>query len=398
MWKNLHLMLLLCFSSYAKGQPTTMAVDHLDFLLGYEPTSKDSLRFGYINRDWSYAIEPRYEAGSDFFGTYANIFKDGISGIVDKSGEEKLFPKYDLVYKYFSNLLLARKDGKYGFINLNDEVVIPLIYNQVGFFNEGYAPVRLEKKWLILDSLGRSVIYDSNLVIGHHLVYRSMVKFDGYYDDTTRNAKMPKRGLFHLSKGVVIPPKYDNLAGWFDEGLCWVQRDGKKGFVSETGEEVIPVEYDELNWEFKEGLVPAKKNGLWGFIDKHNNEIIPFQYELAYNFSEQLAAVQKNGKVGFIDKENNLVIPFQFDPDWCYQFKEGLSPFKQNGMFGYVDKEGEVIIEPNFNSALYFANGIAHVVLDSKRKCFINKKGKILSPIFHEVWEFQGEVARIIVK
>jgi hypothetical protein len=393
------LLAAICCLTYLANAQTdrkSMVLDQFRFMFGYGSRGgNDSLTFGYVDKNLNYICEPTFKAGSDFFGDYANVIKDGVCGLMDKSGKTTFFPQYEIVYKYYSTYLLVKRDGKFGCIRNDGTEVIPIIYDQIGFFSSGHVPVKNGEKWQILDSLGRSVV-DSNIVLGYNSVHDFYVEFEGYYSDTTRNAKKPKKGILHLSRGVVVPPVYDELAGWFSDGLCWAKRNGKQGFVSDAGIEKIPLEYDELVSEFEEGLVTARKGDMWGFIDHQNKVVIPFEYERAYKFSEGLAAVKKNGKIGFIDKNNNLIIPFLFDPDWGYQFKEGLSIFKLHYKFGFINKKGEVVIAPTFASALKFEDGMARVTLPNKKAYFINKKGK-LSSEFIEAWSFQNGIARVVV-
>ena len=44
----------------------------------------------------------------------------------------------------------------------------------------------------------------------------------------------------------MIPCKYDD-AGYFNEGLACVRRNGKEGFINESGIEVIPCKYDKVD-------------------------------------------------------------------------------------------------------------------------------------------------------
>ena len=68
----------------------------------------------------------------------------------------------------------------------------------------------------------------------------------------------------------MIPCKYDD-AGYFNEGLASVRRNGKEGFINESGIEVIPCKYDEVA-PFDEGLARVKLNGKWGTVNKSGVE------------------------------------------------------------------------------------------------------------------------------
>ena len=91
-----------------------------------------------------------------------------------------------------------------------------------------------------------------------------------------------------------------------------VKRDGKYGFIDESGKEVVPFEYD-LAADFSGGLALVKRNGKWGRIDKTGNVVVPLEYDSVGPFSEGLAAVEQNEKCGFIDKTGNVVIPLEYE-------------------------------------------------------------------------------------
>ena len=65
-------------------------------------------------------------------------------------------------------------------------------------------------------------------------------------------------------------------------------------------------EYDDVG-SFSEGLAWVGKDGKYGFVDKQGKLVIPLDYGNAGSFSEGLALVEKNRKLGFIDKKGNVV-------------------------------------------------------------------------------------------
>ena len=56
-------------------------------------------------------------------------------------------------------------------------------------------------------------------------------------------------------------------------------------------------------FENTEGLAYHGKNGKYGFIDQSGNFVIPSIYDDASNFSEGFAAVKQKGKWGYISKD-----------------------------------------------------------------------------------------------
>lgn len=53
--------------------------------------------------------------------------------------------------------------------------------------------------------------------------------------------------------------------GSFGDGLALVEKDGKYGYISATGEAVIPLEWDDA-YDFGNGLAYLEKDGKYGYV------------------------------------------------------------------------------------------------------------------------------------
>jgi hypothetical protein len=186
-----------------------------------------------------------------------------------------------------------------------------------------------------------------------------------------------KYGFMNRSGQVAVSPRYDDV-GDFAEGLAWVKRDGKCGYVDPNGREVIPPQYyTYTNAWFSEGMaaicVGNYGGGKWGFIDRSGAIAIEPQFELAGFFSEGLAFVVKDGKRGFIDKNGDFAIKPRFEmAQW---FSEGLAPARApGGRWGYIDRVGTFVIAPQYDMAQPFSEGLACVDKLVREKTFTEKR------------------------
>jgi len=64
--------------------------------------------------------------------------------------------EYDWVGQFKEGLCPV--NNKYGSINRNNEIVIPIEYDWVGQFKEGLCPVRKDDKWGIINKFNEIVI------------------------------------------------------------------------------------------------------------------------------------------------------------------------------------------------------------------------------------------------
>ncbi len=168
--------------------------------------------------------------------------------------------------------------------------------------------------------------------------------------------------------------------GDFYEGLAWVKKDGKYGYIDKTGKEVIPCIYEGAG-DFSEGLAAVKQDDKWGFIDKTGKEVIPCNYDDAGNFYEGMSWVKKYDKFGYVckkpevnkevniigklknkvvewkkrktpDKKVDEVIPCTYDN--VEDFERGFAKVKSGDTWGYIDHTGRYYDEQFFEYAVKF--------------------------------------------
>lgn len=121
------------------------------------------------------------------------------------------------------------QDDHCGFANAEGEIVVPCIYNDVTYFQEGLACVESDKrKWGFVDEKGNEV----------------------------------------------IPCKWEDV-GFFSEGLAYVEdANWKKGFIDKKGKVVIPCEWEDA-MPFSHGFTNVKGfDGKWVKIDKTGKVIM----------------------------------------------------------------------------------------------------------------------------
>ena len=167
--------------------------------------------------------------------------------------------QYDFIGDFYDGLARVEKDGKFGFIDTNNNLVIPLMYDGAISFSEGLAAVKKEAKWGFIDKTGR----------------------------------------------VVIDFKYHD-AWLFNEDLAAVKMNQKWGFINKRGQEVIPFRFVEALW-FSEGLCAVRVNKDWGYIDKDAKLKIAYDFDEASSFVSGKALVKKRGQEYYIDKNGKKV-------------------------------------------------------------------------------------------
>lgn len=86
-------------------------------------------------------------------------------GYVNEQGDEQIPVEYDHLYSFENGITIAKKEGRYGAIDMNNQVVIPfnLPYDDVRGFRNGRAAVKNSAgKWGVIDTSGKEIVPCTN--------------------------------------------------------------------------------------------------------------------------------------------------------------------------------------------------------------------------------------------
>ncbi len=419
-------------------------------------------KVGYINNQGVEVIPCKYGYGSVIFETRKLLYlnKDGLYGLVDFNGNtilpfqyEESYPQgiedlfavkkngkygfisltqkkeviptiYDDVKtaeKIFDNgivsvdnpcqsmIISARKNGKWGAIDLNGKTIIPFMYDdepdnyRVNLFINGVSIVKQNNKFGLIDESGKIVIpikYKSILIDLNNLDDKLYYVKDfsdretlfshegkqlcGYYGEITETGdykaifkENDKYGLINLERNKeIIPAKYDELDN-ISENYARVKQNNLYGYVNATtGEETFKCEFQD-GGAFINGFCKIKMNDKWGYIKAYGysgvyisceyDECRPFRYD-------NLAVVEKDGRLGCINTKGKLVIPCIYksldnysqvssvkntdSPERLYRLANPLDAVGDDG-WGYLDSDGNEIVECKYTRQV--ANDLLHV-------------------------------------
>lgn len=230
---------------------------------------------------------------------------------------------------YEGELFVAYRDGKYGFVDENDEAIFPFVYDEVGEFADGLCPVfsKAENRWGYLDKRGR-------VITGYqYLDARNFV--DGYA--CVKAAHNSNWGVINTNTITCISFEYEAI-GKYAEGLFPAQMNSYWGFVRPDPENsesitVIDFTYSEIMPNgFEYGRIGVSINGAWGVIDPSGNEIVPLNRDngsMRYNSTNffQLGADLYNSE-GSLLRSDTEIHYAGINSDKCI-IKEGDSDRQQ---------------------------------------------------------------------
>lgn len=307
--------------------------------------------YGFMNTKGELVVDAKYNEVAPFSNGLAAVYE---------------YEKYDL--ELSPNWVVEAYKDHIGFIDRTGNLVIPMIYEQVGRFSEGRATVCKNKRWGVIDNNGNVIVpfkYINSFSLG--ICSNGLMSF----------LSNGKYGYLDKSGKVRISAVYDS-AGQFVDGFAVVSKNGFYGMIDTTGKTVIPFKYVRLGY-FQEGMALYSDESGWnckyGYINSEGEEVTPVMYNKAYDFSNGLAMVSVTDerfsdpviqdRYGFIDKNGNEVIPLKYSS--AESFVSGLALVRENspdhiGSMGgssvsarfdgkpksiYIDTDGNEILSNN---------------------------------------------------
>jgi hypothetical protein len=370
------------------------------------------------------------DATSDKKTRIMALKEKGLYGFINEQGEKIVPPKYVYAYDFSEGLAAINiagstigkdvpRNGKWGFIDMNQKIVInpkyysPAVYaplynpellsfvlHEAYVFSDSLAAVRTADEWVYINKK------DSVVISG--LGMQAARKFKEGLAAVMMNGRW---GYINKKGEIVIPARFLFPAN-FTDGHAFVMDDQLNAYVIDKTGKRMYSQY-RITSNFHEGYAPLKggyrgdkfnlkENLLMGLIDSTGYVIIEPQFESIGEYGSGLVPVlvgsekqegmylkddfktlkYNGGKWGFINLKNEFIIHPVYDE--ARGFHEGLAPVRVGDKWGYIEPSGKWAFEPQFKSAGFFEGGLAKVIMDDPHKrpyigtrAIINKDGVI---------------------
>ncbi|MFA6598439.1 MAG: WG repeat-containing protein [Ignavibacteriaceae bacterium] len=268
-----------------------------------------------------------------------------------------------------------------------------IIFDEVGEFNEGLAPVKKDHLWGFIDTKGNVVIQPQ---------FSERMLYTPVFIDTlclVVDPKTGKTGYINKTGQLVIPFQFTSASN-FNNGYAFNYEPGSAAnskiqarcrLINTEGKVIVETTPNDYGYrtEFHEGKARFKRGMkrsnnrfeiYYGFLDTLGNIAIEDKFNDVRDFSDSLAAVQLGEKWGFIDNHGNIKIDCQFTNE-PQPFSNGRARIQsRDNKYGYIDTSGNVVVEPIYSDAFPYSDGFTTVsFLDERyQKAFfiIDLKGK----------------------
>ena len=261
-------------------------------------------------------VSPRSFARIGHFFDEVTLAQEELQGpilLIDRQGNDIVstaqYPQYDIVQiNNFSEgrALFATSQGKYGYLDIQGNVIIPPIYDIAYDYHENIALVGInnnqgETGFQIIDTNGRP----------KGSVRLSGCLLDIRFSDNKLLFKEQRSGqLGFLDKeGNVLSylPEFIFRASRSSDQMVIVHTTDGAGSTDYTGKPLIPTLYEDMQVVGNDRIA-ACREGQWELLDAKGNPVTPHKYDsIGHYLHDQCAVVRQGKNYWLMDRKGNLV-------------------------------------------------------------------------------------------
>lgn len=394
------LCLSLAFPAYAAVEELTSL--RIDEVAAYSPeegvyTVVENGRYGYYYADGTVLLEPNYASASAFHDGMAAVSITGQQVRVQKAG----------------GTVSQLQDGRFGYVDANGTLMIPMQYARAFPFSEGRAfVVKFSGQLALLDRSGTelavfpdAVLAEDEAIMFHeglavipvkggedqpetvYLVVDAAGKevctltdaavdyLGGYHNGRIAVAEegewtldeagepveflpVPGSWGYRNEQGVlVIEGRFEEAAA-FSGGMAVVSvkgDDGKTGYglLSPFDEEIVPPQYDGAA-AFEDGTGALLLDGRWAYVDGTGALLTGFDYDRVEPFRDGRAFVLSGGELQSIDETGRVLFTCG-EAVRALDFSGGAAALERaDGMWGICDEQGNVLVDFTYETAYHW--------------------------------------------
>ena len=268
-----------------------------DYINGYITKNQDG-KFGIVNVSGEQVLENNYEEIYNIYSDkYFVIGENGNQQLINKDKEKVLTENFDEIKQITSTGVIYVKDGKYGFMDFEGNIIIEASYDVLNEINTGIFLAQKDGKAGLIDK-------DKNEKVAFNF----------------------KNIYYNQKAGIYIAENEDLTQTLIDSNF----QTKVVGILSElnTDKGYMKIKVDD-----------SYKYYNFRFEEKNIKDIY---------VNNKIFVSKKDGKYGFIDTKENVVVDYIYD-DATELNEYGFAAIKKDGLWGAIDKEGNIVIDPKYN-------------------------------------------------
>lgn len=279
----------------------------------------------------TYEFYGQYDLVQSFQNGLAPVLKDGKWGYLSNQNELIIDYKFDYATHFCGELALVINNGRTTLVNRQgfNAKVADFNAEEILGVSENRAGVKIDNKWFFIDT-------EFNITVDH------WNKLGSYRNGITAVSQGLKWGIRDRQGRLLLNYVYDDIIldqfhYCFINGVNFVQNDGSYYLIDINGETVSENRWHKARAFSSSGYAAVEKEGKWGFVNTQGQECLPFVWQDARSFNNGLAAVRINGKWGFINQYGEVVIGAVYQD--VKSFSEGIAAVKSGNSWTFIGLE-----------------------------------------------------------
>lgn len=386
------------------GQPTLMsALNDIEGkqLIGYRPMDiaayqgavakiREKSQFGVINLEGDYVLPAEFDSIAITQETIVAGIRTGNSWywhLFDLKGKRKSRHTYQAIVPQQDDLMPAKLNGRWGYINARGEEVLTCRYDTTYAFEGDLARVRYhdsmgvinrEGLWQIRPSADFITIVSPTRFIARTEQQHQLLDEKGQVLFNSSNVlkaieggmleidKSMQYGLLDMNGKRLATTEFQWISPIKEDQIFLAKKYGRKGILSKDGKRFIGESdktFDEI-FDISENYLAVEIDNQQGFVDTQGRLRISNRYDSVTNFSEGYAAYRLMGRWGYVDKLERLQVQPLYDA--AYPFEEGMAIIGKGGRLGLINKKGQVVIQPEYEDIQPLKSGRYLIVKNGK--------------------------------
>ena len=318
----------------------------------------------YGNLDFRYAlqVENFTEDGLALFQA-----RNGLYGFVDTDDDVVIAPQYESAGSFGSGLAPVSMGGLWGYIDTAGTLVLPYQWQAARSFSEGLAAVHDGSGWGYIDPTGALAIpcqFKSAYAFEGGIAYIGSSYIDRVGNPVDLNAMSPAAGIFTFEKD---PDGYYPTYHVYCNGAFALTVSGSNKYFELDDSDIQPVQGAENLWVISEQYL---------YNSATNQVLMRGMSSISTVCSEGMILVRRDGDNYFVDVNGRMVIA---PVNAAYDFSCGYAlvelqatEYDQAGyplnVYTYIDTAGEesYYVYDRFERAFPLVNGYAIVKDDGE--------------------------------
>lgn len=357
MFRQNYLLVYCFFLLVACGQePPLEAVDEPvdDQEAALPPLADDyenaEYKWGFADPNGNLVLAAKYEEVRPFGPEgWALVRQEGLWNFIDSKGRLGSKTGFAMAWAFVNGYARFRAaNDSIGFLDERMRVTITPQFADAGDFQDGYAWVRRGAKYGVINTNGELVlpiIYDK-VTLGNEGQF--VVKKQQLY------------GILDTSQSPLIPIVYERIKP-FQNGLALAKQNGRYGYLNLANEWAIEPQYLQASSFAENRAVVLNEAEEFELINPEGQNFTREGYrQLWYGGTGYWLVADGDDHYGAIDSSGQIILPLMFDE--LQAPSEGFAVYAMDQGWGYIRlADGTQLTPPVFGLAWPFKHGSARV-------------------------------------